>query len=54
MAKNSLLEVFGGGRRTIGKEVTPMSDAAFVVIVLVLIAILLGKDHDDGKKGPKD
>jgi hypothetical protein len=31
-----------------------MSDAAFVVIVLVLIAILLGKDHDDGKKGPKE
>ena len=27
-----------------------MSDSAFVVIVLVLIAILLGKDRDDGKK----
>ena len=52
MAKNSLLEVFGGGEITIRKEATPMSDAAFVVIVLVLIAILLGKDHDDGKKRP--
>lgn len=31
-----------------------MSDSAFVVIVLVLIAILFGKYHDDGKKGPKD
>lgn len=31
-----------------------MGDSAFVVIVLILIVILLGKDHDDGKKGPKD
>ena len=28
-----------------------MSDSAFVVIVLILIAILLGKDHDDKVQG---